>query len=190
MKPLLAPFGTGLCPIPSALLTFRTDAGAAQVMAAAWVGVICSRPAILSVTLKRRSSDAAGFPAGGEFAVNLPSEEQLASRPFLDLLALDEGGGSGLNLRPGARVAAPVIAECPVRIECRGATFFSRFGQELVSGEVAAVSMEGRTYGLEGPVDLCRLKPFSGPFAAARKAGFEGIIPLGLEAATLGVSPG
>lgn len=180
----LAALGTGLCPIPSAYLTFRTLSGTSQVMATAWVGVVCSRPAILSVTLRHPSGISEQWPEGGEFAVNLPSEEQMASRPVLPPLA-----GSGLTLEPGVKIAAPLISECPVRLECRSASFFNRHGQKLLSGEIVAVHMGKQIHGLDGPVDLCRLQPLSLLFDEGRKTGFEGIVPPGVEAGFLGGAP-
>lgn len=191
MKAFASAASPGLSTISPALLTFRTSSGAPHVLAAAWVGVICSRPAVLSITLKRSISFPERRPLAGEFAINLPSEEQMASPSFLGLLAQEESNSfpGSLTLGAGVATGAPVVPECPVRIECRGATLFSRFGQEIVSGEVAAVHMEGRIYGLEGPIDFCRLRPFDGPLAAARKTGFEGIIPPGMEAGLFGGAP-
>lgn len=176
----LAPLGKGLCPIPSAYLTFHSVSGAPHVLTAAWVGVVCSRPAILSITLPGSCGLSEQWPQGGEFALNMPSDEQISSGP---LARLD------VTLEPGAKISAPVIAECPVRIECRGASFFSRHGQRLLSGEVVVVQMGERIHGLDGPVDLCRLKPFALPLGEGRTPGFEGIIPIGLEAASLSGAP-
>ena len=160
MKNSLAPFSSSMCPVPSALLTFRCPRGEDHVAAAAWVGIVCSRPAVLSLTIRKELK---GLSRGGDFAVNLLSEDQLTSRTFLDLAGQEDirlHPGSGLTLAAGGGIAAPIILECPVRIECRKAAFLSRYGQKLLRGEVVAVHMEGRVHGLDAPLDICSLKPF------------------------------
>lgn len=157
--PGLFPF----CPIPSALLAFRTG-DRAQILATGWVGVICSRPALLSITLKRSPDQPCGLPPKGDFSINLPREELLSTALYRELLVREELvllDRLGLSLQSGVGTAAPVIAECQIRIECRRATFSSRFGQKVVSGEVVAVHVDNEVFGMETPLDLCRLKPFT-----------------------------
>lgn len=155
--------GFPFCPVPCALMTFFTATGQPQIMAIGWMGVVCSRPALLSVTWRRSLRAAGELPAGGDFCVSLPPEELLVQTQLRELLADEEiqPGGGGLTLQAAAATKGILIPECPVTIECRRATFSTRGGQPRVSGEVVAVHLDGEVHGLNTPLDLYRLKPFT-----------------------------
>jgi flavin reductase (DIM6/NTAB) family NADH-FMN oxidoreductase RutF len=101
--------------------------------------------------------------AGDLFFVNLPNEElmqTLAGRtwPVRDA-DLATSGRSPLALLAGEKRGVPLVADCPVRIECRCRSLKGRFGQHRLCGEVLAVHFDGRRQELAAPVDFCRLMP-------------------------------
>ena len=151
-----------LLPVPSAMVTFRSSEGAVRVLPAAWVGIVCSNPLTLSVAVRSGRVEPCQEKI---FAVNLPVGDLLAS-PFLSkILAKREGdfpSSSGLTFSVGSGVGAFLIEECPVRIECCRGTTRSRFGQDLICGEVMVVHAEKVTITGDGlPTSPCRLKPFT-----------------------------
>ncbi len=65
-------------------------------------------------------------------------------------------------MQRGAAHDGPLIAECPVKVECRRLDSSSRFGQELLRGTILAVHLGDKVFGLDNtPLDLARLKPFT-----------------------------
>ena len=169
-RALLFPF----CPVPAGLLAFRSAAGQEQILTIGWVGVVCSSPAIISVSCRRHAREMSELPQGNAFSINLPPEEMLASSGFRKLVQCEDIRllvGSGLYVENGMATGGPLLAGSQVSIECSRATVSSRFGEEVVSGEVIAVHLEGEIYGPEGMPDLSRLKPFNRP--SSRPPGAE-----------------
>ncbi len=151
-------------PIPCALLSFRNAGGEPQVVSVGWIGVVGSCPARLSVAFNSRQGPAANMLRGAEFAVNLISQNIQQQPECFRRLArrgLVPVEGSGMTLKEGLLEGAPLIEQCPVHIECRQARLHARFGQLVVSGEVAYVHQEGICYGEDVPLDIFRLQPFT-----------------------------
>ncbi len=162
MNGMLRKIDTILRSAPCALLSFFGDDGQAQVRPLEWVGVICSEPAILSVCLKRSCGAAADDLEGGDFVVNLPGAPFAAAEPS-DLAAATTGGAE--------TVSAPIVADAPLRLECRRASVLHRFERTVLSGTIAAVHIAGRTYGHDAPPDIYRLAPFAHPLIVSPAVG-------------------
>ena len=170
-------FGLSFLPVPSALVTFNSSGGKGWVHSVGWLGVVCDNPPLLSVCLRPGADDRGKLRAGDLFFVNLPNEELmqfLAGRMWPGRDAdLATSGRSPLSFLAGEERGVPLVAACPVRIECRCLSLKVRFGQHRLCGEVLAVHLDGRRQELAAPVDFCRLMPvqrlrFQGPDANCR----------------------
>lgn len=147
-------------PVPSALVSFRSFSGEPQALFVGWVGVICTSPAVLTVSFRCPEADFAAVREGEPFALNIPDEEMLQAlakpvRPDM------EGSPRGrLSFIQGAWTGTPLISECPVQIECRCLHVEFCFEQKRLSGEIIAVHIDGVRHDMAAPVDLFRLNPF------------------------------
>ena len=149
---------------PPALVSFQDATGAARLLAASWVGVACGLPALATVAFPCGLDPAITPAAGAPFVINLLDEAWAAAhlqRP--DLLA--PGAASHLPaswaLAWGAATGAPRLAGCPLQVECRNGRPRRRYGQCLIEGEVLTAAVDGVLFGLEGPLELCRLQPLA-----------------------------
>lgn len=171
------PLGQSFLPVPSALVTFRSPGGERRVHSVGWLGVVCDTPALLTVCFRSGADDWKPLREGDLYAVNLPGEDllqALAGRMCpgweTDLATL---GRSPLSFLAEEGTEVPLIAACPVRIECRCRSLDIRFGQCRLRGEVHAVHLDGRRQELRAPVDFCRLAPFQQRRFQGRGAGLE-----------------
>ena len=113
---------TALLPTPVVLLSV---AGAGKekdnIITLAWVGTVCSAPPMLSVAIRPSRHSYGLVNAAREFVVNIPRAGQVAT---VDLAGVwsgaehDKFAELGLTARPAKLVAAPLIEECPINIEC------------------------------------------------------------------------
>lgn len=114
-------------PLPPTLVTCgrvngETAADKPNVLTVAWTGILCTQPPVtyISVRPERYSYDI--IKNSGEFVINLATEELVRA---VDLCGVKSGRNTdkfeltGLTCEPAAEVSAPIIAECPVNIECR-----------------------------------------------------------------------
>jgi flavin reductase (DIM6/NTAB) family NADH-FMN oxidoreductase RutF len=158
MSKRLSSRGTSLLSVPSALITYRSAAGVVQVAAATWVGITCTGSPVLAVGLKGRESPLERLGSEGIFAVNLPAAEDCFARPFMEYAGCPD---SSFTLIEGNLSRVPLIAECPIQIECRHGKISSSFEREMLKGEVMVVHRDGTTLDHLRAADLCRLNPFA-----------------------------
>jgi flavin reductase (DIM6/NTAB) family NADH-FMN oxidoreductase RutF len=110
-----------LLPNPVVMVSASGGAGAANFLTIAWVGTVCSSPPMLSVAIRpsRYSHDLVSRER--EFVVNIPGVEQLEG---VDVAGVwsgrehDKFAELGFTPQPASKVGAPLIAECPINLEC------------------------------------------------------------------------
>ncbi len=110
-----------LLPNPVVLVSVAGGAGAGNFLTIAWVGTVCSSPPMLSVAIRpsRYSYDLVNQER--EFVVNIPNADQLEATDVAGVWSgreHDKFAELGLTPLPATRVGAPLIAECPVNLEC------------------------------------------------------------------------
>ena len=135
-----------LLPVPAALVTYLSATGQPRLTTASWTAIVCRRTATLSVAL-----GAAAEFVGGDFVVNLLPDELLASP---DLLAAPARNSAPVKLVEDERSGLPVVADCPVRIECAEGAVQGR----TLRGRVVVVAGMGTV----SPAELLFCRPFAG----------------------------
>lgn len=156
--------GTYLFPTPTAMVSCAAGDGKPNIITLAWVGVVCSEPPIVSVSIRpgRYSYDL--IKKSGEFVVNIPREEQIRELDFCGVASgrdVDKFKELGLTAVPGSRVAAPLIRECPVNLECRVIDCKSLGAHDLFLGEIVAAHMDEEVMNEKGTVDIAKLRPIA-----------------------------
>ena len=112
---------TALLPTPVVLLSVPGDAETPNIITLAWVGTACGSPPMLSVGIRPSRYSYELVNAAREFVVNIPRADQVVK---VDLAGMwsgrehDKFAEIGFTALPASQVAAPLIAECPVNIEC------------------------------------------------------------------------
>jgi len=121
-KKMLWKPGTMLYPIPAVLVSCGEYGGKQNIITVAWTGVVCSEPAMLSISIRPGRFSCDMIRKSGEFAVNLTTA---AMAPAVDWCGvksgrdLDKFKEMKLNAAPAKHIRAPLIAESPVNLECR-----------------------------------------------------------------------
>jgi flavin reductase (DIM6/NTAB) family NADH-FMN oxidoreductase RutF len=142
---------TGRLDAAGAWMTYTTPDGGWSLSPVGWLGIVCSRPPRISFRLHGREAGEAEFPAGSSFEINLA--------PFSGAADLNAPEKGDHGVEEGAKVQP--LAACPVRIECRNASFDGDGRLGMVSGEVMAVHMQGVSYDLGEETPLEPIRPFA-----------------------------
>jgi flavin reductase (DIM6/NTAB) family NADH-FMN oxidoreductase RutF len=112
---------TSLLPTPVVLLSVRGEHDRPNLITLAWVGTVCSSPPMLSVAIRPSRFSHGLVDRAREFVVNVPRAGQLAE---VDLAGVwsgrehDKFRELGFTAVPADQVDAPLVAECPINIEC------------------------------------------------------------------------
>lgn len=141
MKKELVP-STALHPVPGVLVSCTDGAGIDNIITISWIGIVNSLPPMLTMSIRKERFSHALLKKCGQFVVNLAGKS--------NLFALDYcGANSGRdvdkfhNLRltkvHATKVAAPLIEECPINIECEVEQAIDLGSHEMFLSRIVAV---------------------------------------------------
>ncbi len=95
--------------------------------------------------------------------MNLPTAEQARQVDYCGRISgreADKWAACGFTKAPAAQVRVPLVAECPVNIECRIRQVVTVGSHDLFIGEVVAAHIDEAILDKDGRVDYARLAPF------------------------------
>ena len=159
-KVVKKPFAA-LRPVPVVLVS-SGHGEQANIITIAWTGVLCSKPPCIGIGVrpKRHSYDL--IQKTGEFVVNIPGEELIDEVEYCGFVSgkeVDKFAVRGLTPIPGSSIRTPIIAECPINIECRVGHQIPLGSHDLFIGEVVSVQISPEVLDEQGHVDTEKLKP-------------------------------
>lgn len=150
-----------LYPMPMTLVGADLDSGP-NFLAAAWVNRCQPNPPRLVVALGKAHATNAGIREHGEFSVCIPSVDQVAVTDWCGLHSASRGADkvSQFTLFRGSLEHAPMIAECPLCLECRVHQTVDLGSHELFVADIVGTWTEKRFLMPDGKPDLAKLQPF------------------------------
>ena len=158
-KVIKGPF-CALYPIPVVLVTCLDKAGQPNVMTVSWVGTVASTPPCLAIGVRPYRYSHAAIEEQGEFVVNIPKRELLSAVDYCGRMSRrrtsDKFAETGLTPMPASQVASPLIAECPVNIECRLIHSLELGSHTLFVGQILAVHVDEEVLDERGFIDYSR----------------------------------
>ena len=93
-----------------------------NMMTAAWVGICCSQPPCVTVSLRKATYTYHNIMAKKAFTVNIPSRNYIKATDYFGMVSgkdVDKLAATGLTPVKGDHVDAPYIKEFPVAVECK-----------------------------------------------------------------------
>jgi flavin reductase (DIM6/NTAB) family NADH-FMN oxidoreductase RutF len=159
-KQLQKPF-TALYPVPVVLITCVNEQGKPNIITLAWVGTVASKPPQAAVAIRPSRYSHALVSQTEEFAINIPTEDLL---PALDQCGhvsgarTDKFAQTGLTPEPASQIQAPLIAECPVNLDCKLTQTIPLGSHDLFIGEIVAVHVDEELLNENGSIDYSKAK--------------------------------
>jgi flavin reductase (DIM6/NTAB) family NADH-FMN oxidoreductase RutF len=161
-----------LFPLPVVLLSAGRHDGVRGLMTASWVSTVCSEPPILALGVRPNRHTHSLIRQRGELAINLPDASLLEKLDAAGQISGNDGDKFtllGLTPQKAQVIAAPLVAECPVNLECKVRQAHRLGSHDLFLAEVVCVHMSedyrygegvaetvayafGKYYGLRGPL--------------------------------------
>ena len=134
----------------------------ANIISIAWVGVVCSNPPQVAIAVRPERHSHGLIRETGEFVLNIPSEAQVADVEYCGTVSgreVNKFAARGLTPVPGSAVQTPLIAECPVNIECRLRHTLSLGTHDLFVGEIVAVQASAEVLDEGSHIDYHKVRP-------------------------------
>lgn len=139
--------GNMLYPLPVVMVSMADRNGRYNIITLAWVGTICSDPPMVSISVRPERYSYPILKETGEFVVNLTTKELVYATDYCGVKSgRDVDKFREMNLTPmsGKEVAAPLIAESPVCIECKVKQILPLGSHDMFVAEVVAVHADSR----------------------------------------------
>jgi flavin reductase (DIM6/NTAB) family NADH-FMN oxidoreductase RutF len=157
--------GARTLPMPApvwAVGTYDTD-GKANVMTASWVGICCSKPPCVAVSLRKATYSYANIVARQAFTISVPPEQHVKTADYWGLASgrdVDKFARAGLTAVASAVVDAPYVKEFPVIMECQVLHTIEIGLHTQFIGEILDIKIEEDMLGQEGHPDVEKLGVF------------------------------
>ena len=135
-----------LCPLPVVLLGCARPGETPNLVTVAWTGVVCSKPPMLSVSLRKSRLSHGILRDTGEFTVNLVSRELCRATDFCGVRSgreVDKFAALGLTPLPAPGLqTAPAVAQAPAFLSCRVRQTLELGSHDLFLAEVVACDVD------------------------------------------------
>lgn len=149
--------GNMLYPVPAVMVSCRRPGERPNIITLAWVGTICSDPAMLSVSIRpgRYSYDI--ISETGEFVVNLVTTELTRACDWCGVRSgreHDKFREMKLNEYQSEYMDTPAIEESPVNIYCKVRRIERLGSHDMFIAEVVGVTVDDRYMDEKGRFNL------------------------------------
>ncbi len=151
-------------PTPAGLIASVDADGKANVMTAGEIfNLSVADPVWVGISLREATYSHGLVKAQGEFTVNFPTASMLkevfgcGSCSGRD--GIDKFERFGLTAMPSTHVKPPIIAECPVNLECKVVGFHHVGDHDLFIGEVLTEHIDEEALNEAGKPDTVKLDP-------------------------------
>ena len=152
--------GTQLAPVPAVLVgcgdrrRWRYN-----ILTVAWCGTVASDPPQLSISVRKERYSFAPISEMGEFTVNLPDKSMVAALDNCGVISgrdADKFALHQLTALRGSKVAAPIVAEAPLSLECKVVHTLDLGSHTMFVGEIVAVQVSSDLIDADGKFDVER----------------------------------
>ena len=158
MAKIVWPGGALLAPVPAALVSCGT-AEKPNVLTAAWTGIINSNPPKTYISLRPERYSYEIIRESGEFVINLSTQALVRAADFCGVRSgrqVDKFEKMHLTALPASQVAAPLIGESPLSLECRVFQTIELGSHTMFLADIVAVDVDDSLLDEKGKLRLDR----------------------------------
>lgn len=137
--------GTMIYPLPAVLVSCGGNGMERNVLTVAWVGTICSDPAMCYISVRKSRHSYDIIKQTGEFVINLTNEKLAKATDWCGVKSgKDVDKWKEMRLTPGKseKISAPTIEEAPISIECRVKQVVELGSHDMFISEVVNVQAD------------------------------------------------
>ncbi len=153
----LAP-GTLMAPLPPAMATVG-DFERANVLTIAWTGILASHPPRTYISVRPSRHSYGILKEGGEFVINLAPTSLAREVDYVGIYTgakVDKFEKCHLTKLRSDKVAPPIIAECPIALECRVCEVLPMGSHDVFVADILGISCDESLFDEEGKLHFER----------------------------------
>jgi len=130
-------------------------------MTAAWSGIACGEPPMISVAIRHPRYTLTGMQENMTFSINVPSIDQAKEVDYCGIVSgakVDKVAVCKFTVFYGALKTAPMVQQCPVNLECKIEHMLDLGSHVLVVGKIEETYVSGNCFTSEH-VDVKKVRP-------------------------------
>lgn len=148
-----------LNPVPVVMVTSKNSEGKSNVFTVAWTGTICTKPPMLSISIRPERLSYEYIAETMEFTINIPSRKLVRETDFCGVVSgrqTDKITQMGFTMVEGNQVDVDYIKDCPVNIECKVKQIIKLGTHDLFLAEVVQSHIDENLMDEKGKICLER----------------------------------
>lgn len=146
-----------LNPVPVVMVTSRGKDGKDNVFTVGWVGTVCTKPPMLSISVRPERLSHKYISETMEFTVNIPTSKLTKAVDYVGVRSgktVDKIKEINFTMKEGTNVSSPYIDECPVSIECKVKTVLQLGTHDCFIAEVVGSHVNKNLFDEKGKIHL------------------------------------
>ena len=146
-----------LNPVPVVMVTSRGKDGKDNVFTVGWVGTVCTKPPMLSISVRPERLSHKYISETMEFTVNMPTSKLTKTVDYVGVRSgktVDKIKEMNFTMKEGTNVSSPYIDECPVSIECKVKTVLQLGTHDCFIAEVVGSHVNKNLFDEKGKIHL------------------------------------
>lgn len=152
--------GTMIYPLPAVLVSCGATPDEYNVMTASWTGTVCSNPPMCYVSIRPERYSYDIIKRTGCFVINLTNKDLACATDFCGVRSgreMDKFKEAGITPGKAEVVAAPIVEESPVSIECRVVDIRPLGSHDMFLAEVVNVLVDAKYIDENDKLDMAAM---------------------------------
>lgn len=152
-------------PVPPVMVTVG-DMENSNIITVAWTGTVNTKPPMTYISVRPQRYSYNIIKERGEFAVNLTPVPLIKKADFCGIYTgakVDKFAKCGFTKEAASQISAPLIAECPIAMECKVRQMIPLGTHDMFLAEIVAVDVDEKLIDKSGKLrlDKANLAAFS-----------------------------
>ena len=146
-----------LNPVPVVMVSSRGKDGKDNVFTVGWVGTVCTKPPMLSISVRPERLSHKYISETMEFTVNMPTSKLTKAVDYVGVRSgktVDKIKEMNFTMKEGTNVSSPYIDECPVSIECKVKTILQLGTHDCFIADVVGSHVNKELFDEKGKIHL------------------------------------
>ena len=152
--------GTRIYPLPAVLVSCGATPDEYNVMTASWTGTVCSNPPMCYVSIRPERYSYDIIKRTGCFVINLTNKDLARATDFCGVRSgrdMDKFKEAGITPGKAEVVAAPIVEEAPVSIECKVVDIRPLGSHDMFLAEVVNVLVDAKYIDKDDKLDMAAM---------------------------------
>lgn len=146
-----------LYPLPVVMVSVRDKKGNDNIITVAWAGTVCTNPPMVSISVRPERHSYQMIRESGEFVINLVTKDLVFATDYCGVKSgrdVDKFKEMKLKKEKAEKVAAPLIAQSPVNLECRVTECKELGSHHMFVAEIVSVHIDEKYMDEKGKFHL------------------------------------